>query len=78
MLVRGEDRYGHFRLVAAPDDDLSDDALIWQQRVLTARNEAMYDGVSVDGAGEKPNLGEQGCAHVTFSFDMAMNRQTIG
>lgn len=49
MLVRGEDRYSHFRLVPAPSDDLSDDAMTWHQRILIAQNEAMYDGTQGGG-----------------------------
>ena len=45
MLVRGEDRYGHFEHVSAPEEDLSDSALAWHNRILTAQNEAMYEGV---------------------------------
>ncbi len=44
MLVRGEDRYGHFLPVPAPRQDLSDDALAWHRRILTAQNETMYEG----------------------------------
>jgi hypothetical protein len=43
MLVRGEDRYGNFRLVPPPEDDLSDDAMRWHATILTAQNKAMYD-----------------------------------
>ena len=49
MLVRGEDRCGHFRLVPAPRDDLSDDAMTWHRRILTAQNEAIYDGTQPGG-----------------------------
>ena len=45
MLVRGEDRYGHFERVPPPDEDLSTEALAWHNRILTAQNEAMYEGV---------------------------------
>lgn len=44
MLVRGEDRHGHFRLVPPPEADLSDDAMAWHEHILTAQNEALYDG----------------------------------
>jgi len=44
MLVRGEDRYGHFELLNPPDDDLSPEALAAHHRVLTVQNEAMYEG----------------------------------
>lgn len=44
MLVRGEDRHGHFHLVPPPREDLSDEALAWHERILTAQNEALYDG----------------------------------
>ena len=46
MLVRGEDRYGHFQLVPAPGADLSEDALAWHRHILTAQNEALYDGAA--------------------------------
>jgi hypothetical protein len=44
MLVRGEDRYGHFQLVPPPDADLSEQALAWHRHILSAQNEALYDG----------------------------------
>lgn len=44
MLVRGEDRYGHFDLVPPPSADLSDEALAWHSRILAAQNDALYDG----------------------------------
>jgi ectoine hydroxylase-related dioxygenase (phytanoyl-CoA dioxygenase family) len=44
MLVRGEDRHGHFRLVPPPRADLSEDAMAWHRHILTAQNEALYDG----------------------------------
>ena len=46
MLVRGEDRHGHFRLVPPPGADLSEDALAWHRHILTAQNEALYDGAA--------------------------------
>ena len=46
LLVRGTDRYGHFQLVPPPDADLSDDALAWHRHILTAQNEALYDGAA--------------------------------
>jgi len=49
MLARGEDRYGHFRLVPPPGDDLSEDALAWHRQVHAAQNQALYQGA---GAGE--------------------------
>lgn len=45
MLVRGEDHYGHFQLFPAPDDDLSEAAMMWHRRILDAQNVAMYDGI---------------------------------
>ena len=45
MLVRGEDRFGHFNLVPPPQDDLSDQSLSWHRRILIAQNEALYQGV---------------------------------
>lgn len=47
MLVRGQDRYGHFQHLPAPAADLSDEALAWHKRILTAQNEALYDGAPV-------------------------------
>ena len=44
MLVRGEDRYGHFKLVPPPRADLSDEAMAWHARILAAQNEAIYAG----------------------------------
>lgn len=44
MLVRGEDRYGHFLPVPPPEEDLSPEALDWHHRVLNAQNETLYDG----------------------------------
>ena len=46
MLVRGEDRHGHFRLVPPPVSDLSADALAWHRHILAAQNEALYDGAA--------------------------------
>jgi hypothetical protein len=43
-LVRGEDRYGHFRHVPPPSSDLSDEAMAWHARILDAQNDAMYHG----------------------------------
>ena len=44
VLVRGEDRYGHFHHVPSPADDLDGEALAWHARILHSQNEAMYDG----------------------------------
>ena len=44
MLVRGDDHYGHFELLAPPQDDLSEDAIATHEYVLTAQNDALYDG----------------------------------
>ena len=44
MLVRGEDRHGHFQLVPPPGADLSEEGLAWHRHILTAQNEALYDG----------------------------------
>lgn len=49
MLARGEDRYGHFRLVPPPGQDLSDEAMAWHLQVHAAQNQALYRGV---GKGE--------------------------
>ncbi len=44
MLVRGEDRYGHFEQVPPPQADLAPEALAWHARILAAQNEVLYDG----------------------------------
>lgn len=46
MLVRGEDRYGYFELVNPPEDDLSAQAIATHQMVLSAQNQAMYEGTA--------------------------------
>ena len=43
MLVRGEDRYGHFKLVPPPENDLSNEAIQWHGTVLEAQSEALHD-----------------------------------
>ena len=45
MLVRGEDRFGHFEYVSSPTSDLTAEAIALHHQILTAQNEAMYDGV---------------------------------
>ncbi|GAB5471247.1 MAG: hypothetical protein Kilf2KO_42770 [Rhodospirillales bacterium] len=42
MLVRGQDRFGHFQAVPPPQEDLSAEALAWHARILAAQNEALY------------------------------------
>ena len=44
MLVRGEDRHGNFQPVPPPRADLSEDAMAWHRHILSAQNEALYDG----------------------------------
>ncbi len=44
VLVRGEDRFGHFRHVPSPTLDMDDEAMAWHRRILLAQNEAMYAG----------------------------------
>ena len=44
MLVSGKDEYGHFIHVPPPAEDLSEEAIRWHERILSAQNEAMYDG----------------------------------
>lgn len=44
MLVRGEDRYGHFEVVPPPTEDLSEEAMSWHHRILNAQNETLYEG----------------------------------
>ena len=46
MLVRGEDRFGNFEQVPAPDADLSEQAMDWHARIRNAQNEAIYDGAA--------------------------------
>ena len=45
MLVRGEDRFGHFEHVSSPLCDLATEAIAQHQEIFNAQNEAMYDGV---------------------------------
>lgn len=45
--VRGEDRHGHFQRVPLPEDDMSEAAMAWHQRILATRNEALYAGAGV-------------------------------
>jgi ectoine hydroxylase-related dioxygenase (phytanoyl-CoA dioxygenase family) len=44
VLVRGEDKFGHFQHVPAPTRDMDDDAITWHRRILSAQNEAIYEG----------------------------------
>ncbi len=44
MLVRGEDRFGHFHEVPPPDGDLTAEALAWHGRIRASQNEALYAG----------------------------------
>ena len=44
VLVRGEDRYGHFELVPAPTHDLSPEGLSWHRQILAAQSQALYEG----------------------------------
>lgn len=46
MLVRGEDRYGHFEHVAPPAQSLGDIELRRHRRILGAQNDALYDGTA--------------------------------
>lgn len=46
MLVRGEDRFGHFAHVPAPESDLCPEALQWHRRLLEAKDLATYAGVA--------------------------------
>ncbi|MEO1194051.1 MAG: phytanoyl-CoA dioxygenase family protein [Pseudomonadota bacterium] len=45
-LVSGEDRYGHFELMPAPEEDLSEAALACHARVLAAQSEIVFDGAA--------------------------------
>ena len=44
MLVRGEDRFGHFDHVDLPAAELDEAALGWHRRVMAAQNDALYQG----------------------------------
>lgn len=45
VLVRRQDRYGHFQQFAPPAAGLNADAMAWHTRILDAQNMAMYQGV---------------------------------
>ena len=49
MLVRGEDRHGHFEPIAPPVEELDEASLRWHRRILNAQNDALYEGAA--GAG---------------------------
>ncbi len=49
MLVRGEDKFGHFEHVSPPTENLSEQSLSLHSHILRTQNEALYDGVA------KPN-----------------------
>ena len=51
VLVRGEDRYGHFEPVPPPQDDLTPEALSWHRRILGAQGDALYQGTGTAGSG---------------------------
>ena len=42
VLVRGEDRCGHFEPVPSPEDDLTREGLVWHRRILGAQADALY------------------------------------
>lgn len=42
MLVRGSDKYDHFIHTPSPKADLSEDAMLWHERVLNAQNKVIY------------------------------------
>lgn len=42
MLLRGEDRYRHFKPVPSPDDDFSETSIAWHARVLAAQDLASF------------------------------------
>jgi len=44
MLVQGEDRYRNFLHLPEPRGELDDDAMRWHHRIMTAHQEALYDG----------------------------------
>ena len=44
VLVRGEDRFGHFELVPPPEHDFASEAPAWHRRILDAQAEALYEG----------------------------------
>ncbi len=45
MLVRGEDKHGHFTLVPPPEVDFDEAAMTWHKRILDALDETIYQGV---------------------------------
>ncbi len=47
MLVRGQDRFGHFVQVPPPEDDLTPEALAWHRRIMGTQNEAIYQDAPV-------------------------------
>ena len=46
ILVRGEDKYGHFEQVPAPAADMDEKAIAWHHHILQTQNDAMYDGAA--------------------------------
>lgn len=51
MLVRGEDRYGHFEQVPPPIGNMTQESIAWHNRVVMSQNDALYDGAEkLDGA----------------------------
>ncbi len=48
VLVRGRDRYGHFRHVPPPSGDMTREAMAWHSRILSAQNQAMYADANPD------------------------------
>ena len=44
MLVRGEDRFHNFLHLPEPKGELDEDAMHWHHRIMTAHQEALYDG----------------------------------
>ena len=45
MLVRGVDHHHYFEPVPPPEADMSANAMDWHNKILTAQNEAFYEGV---------------------------------
>ncbi len=46
ILVRGEDKYGHFEQVPPPEADMDENAIAWHHHILQTQNDAMYDGAT--------------------------------
>ena len=45
MLVRGVDHHHYFESIPSPEADMCASAMAWHNKILTAQNEALYEGV---------------------------------